>query len=95
MPLILTKEELQRYSKKFLCGLCKMSHSNVNKSVKGIDVFFKYVSSGAYERPTFGFQATNEIIQELIQRNFVVLADKEGEVKLTLYGIDKCKEECH
>lgn len=94
MSLILTKEELKRYSKKFLCGLYKMSQNDVNKSIKGIEIFFKYVYSGAYERPTFGFQATNEIIQEPIQRNFIVIGEKKGEVKLTLYGIDKCKEEC-
>jgi hypothetical protein len=95
LSFILTKEELQRYSKKFLCGLYKMTHSDVNKSVKGIDVFFKHVSSAAYERPIFGFQATNMIIQELIQKDFIIVGDIEGEVKLTLNGIAKCIEECH
>jgi len=67
----------------------------VNKSVKGIDIFFKHVSSSAYERPAFGFQATNMIIQQLIQKDFIIVGDIEGEVKSTLNGIAKCKEECH
>ena len=73
MSFILTKEELQRYSKKFLCGLYKMTHSDVNKRVKGIDIFFKHVSSVAYERPRVGFQPTNMIIQELIQKDFIIV----------------------
>lgn len=67
----------------------------MNKSVKGIDIFFKHVSSSAYERPAFGFQATNMIIQQLIQKDFIIVGDIEGEVKSTLNGIAKCKEECH
>ena len=62
MQGILTSEELQRYSEKFLCGLYIMAHGNVNNSVKAFDVFFKNVSSAAYERPSFGYQATNEIV---------------------------------
>jgi hypothetical protein len=40
-----------------------MAHGNLNNSVKAFDVFFKNVSPEAYERPSFGYQATNEIVQ--------------------------------
>ena len=38
---IFTSEELQRYSKRFLCGLYVMAHGNLNNSMKAFDVFFK------------------------------------------------------
>jgi hypothetical protein len=91
---IFTREELQRYSKKFLCGLYIMSHGNLNNSVKAFDVFFKNVSPEAYERPSFGYQATNEIVQNLVQ-NELIERDGIEFVKLTQKGLDKCKEDCY
>jgi hypothetical protein len=91
---IFTREELQRYSKKFLCGLHIMSHGNLNNSVKAFDVFFKNVSPEAYERPSFGYQATNEIVQNLVQ-NELIERDGIEFVKLTQKGLDKCKEDCY
>jgi hypothetical protein len=90
---IFTSEELQRYSKKFLCGLYIMIHGNLTNSVKAIDVFFKNVSAEAYERPSFGYLATNVITRSLVQRGFI---ERDGleYVKLTAKGLDKCKEDC-
>ena len=68
---IFTSEELQRYSKKFLCGLYIMSHGNPNNSIKAFDVFFKNVSPEAYERPSFGYQAINEIVKDLVQNGYI------------------------
>jgi hypothetical protein len=90
---IFTSEELQRYSKKFLCGMYKMALGNVNNSIKAFDVFFKNVSAGAYERPSYGYQATNEIVQDLIQKGFVE-RDSLEYIRLTQKGLDKCKGEC-
>jgi hypothetical protein len=70
-----------------------MAHGNLNNSIKGIDVFFKNVSTAAHERPSFGFQATNEIIQELVQKGFIERNTLE-EIRLTQKGLDKCKEDC-
>jgi hypothetical protein len=70
-----------------------MAHGNLNNSIKGIDVFFKNVSTAAYERPSFGFQATNEIIQELVQKGLIERNTLE-EIRLTQKGLDKCKEDC-
>lgn len=94
MQGIFTSEELQSYSKKFLCGLYIMAHGNANNSVKAIDVFFKNVSPEAYERPSYGYQATNEIVQHLIQKGFAE-RDTIELIKLTQKGLDKCKEECY
>jgi hypothetical protein len=93
MQGMFTSEELQRYSKKFLCGLYIMAHGNVNNSVKAFDVFFKNVSPAAHERPSFGYQATNEIVQHLVQKGFIERDILES-IKLTQKGLDKCKEDC-
>ena len=93
MQGIFTSEELLRYSKKFLCGLYRMAHGNPNNSVKGFDVFFKNVSPEAYERPSFGYQATSEIIQELAQKGLIE-RDTPEYIRLTQKGLDECKEDC-
>ena len=71
-----------------------MANGNLNNSIKGVDVFFKNVSTDAYERPSFGYQATNEIIQDLVQKGFIE-RDTLEYIKLTAKGLDKCKEDCH
>ena len=71
-----------------------MSHGNLNNSVKSFDVFFKNVSPEAYERPSLGYQATHEIVYNLVQ-NGLIERDSIGTVKLTQKGLDKCREDCH
>ena len=93
MQGVFTSDELQRYSKKFLCGLYRMAHGNLNNSVRGIDIFFKNVSPEAYERPSFGYQATNELVLDLVRKGLVERETAEY-VRLTQQGVDKCKEDC-
>ena len=93
MQGIFTSEELKRYSRKFLCGMYIMAHGNSNNSIKGFDVFFKNVSPEAYERPSFGYQATNEIVKDLVQKGFIE-RDTLEYIRLTQKGLDKCKEDC-
>jgi hypothetical protein len=71
-----------------------MSHGDLNNGVRAFDVFFKNVSPEAYERPSFGYQATNEIVQNLVQKGYVE-RDTIQLIKLTQKGLDKCKEDCH
>src|SRR5439155_15407058 len=59
---------------------------------KSIDIFFKTVSMEVYERPTFGFQATNEIVKELIHKGFIKAENVGQEIRLTSKGLDKCRE---
>ena len=66
----------------------------MNNSMKAFDVFFKNVSPAAYERPSFGYQATNEIVQNLIQEGFIE-RDTVELIKLTYKALDKCREDCH
>ena len=93
MQGIFTSEELQRHSKRFLCGLYIMAHGNVNNSIEAFDVFFENVSAAAYERPSYGYQATNEIVQDLIKKGFIERTTLEN-IRLTQKGLDKCKEDC-
>jgi hypothetical protein len=90
---VFTSDELQRYSKKFLCGLYRMAHGNLNNSVRGFDIFFKNVSPEAYERPSFGYQATNELVLDLERKGFIERETAEY-IRLTQQGLDKCKEDC-
>jgi predicted transcriptional regulator len=71
-----------------------MTHGNLNNSVRSIDVFFKNVSAEAYERPSLGLQAANEIVLYLIQEGLVE-RDTPQDVKLTLKGLEKCKNNCY
>src|SRR6187200_2845544 len=70
-----------------------MAHGNRNNSIKAFDVYFKNVSPEAYERPSFGYQATNEIVQNLVQKGFIE-RDTLEYIKLTQEGLDKCPHEC-
>ena len=94
MQGIFTSDELQRYSKKFLCGLYRMAQGNLNNSIRGFDVFFKNVSPEAYERPSFGYQATIELILDLEQKGLIERETAEY-IRLTRQGLEKCKEDCH
>lgn len=93
MQSVFTSDELQRYSKKFLCGLYRMAHGNLNNSVRGFDIFFKNVSPEAFERPSFGYQATNELVLDLVRKGLVERETAEY-VRLTQQGLDKCKKDC-
>jgi hypothetical protein len=93
MQGVFTSDELQRYSKKFLCGLYRMAHGNLNNSVRGLDIFFKNVSPEAYERPSFGYQATNELVLDLVRKGLIERETAEY-IRLAQQGIDKCKEDC-
>jgi hypothetical protein len=70
-----------------------MAHGDMNNSVRAFEVFFKNISPEAYERPSFGYQATNEIVQNLAQKGYVERHTIEL-IKLTQKGLDKCKEDC-
>ena len=58
---LFTKEELQRYAEKFLCGLYAKTGGGLDRSANSMDIFIKYVSYGAYERPQYGYQVTQEL----------------------------------
>lgn len=93
MQGIFTREELENYSLKFLCGLYKTTVGNLNQTANGVDIFFKTVSNGAYERPAFGFEATNEIVMELVRKGLIEARNIE-EIRLSSKGLVKCRDNC-
>jgi hypothetical protein len=91
---LFTAEELERYVEKFLCGLYGHTGGNIDQSVNSIDIFFKTISTGAYERPSYGYQATQALLRELKGRGLVQTWNLDQEVRLTSSGLDKCREIC-
>ena len=93
MSSLFTGEELERYSRKFICFLYETTSGDLNRSHKAIDIFFQAVSTGAYERPTYGYQATNEIVRKLKNEGLIELVSSSS-VRLTSNGLEKCKKDC-
>ncbi|HEU4821948.1 MAG TPA: hypothetical protein VFS97_00845 [Nitrososphaeraceae archaeon] len=56
-------------------------------------MLFKNVSPKAYERPSFGYQATDEVIQEHLHEGLIE-RDTQEYIRLTQKGLVKCKEDC-
>lgn len=54
--------------------------------------FWENVSPQAYEITSYGYQATNEIVQELMRNRFIERKGLEY-IKPTHKGLDWCKEE--
>ncbi|MGA7900853.1 MAG: hypothetical protein WCA39_18560 [Nitrososphaeraceae archaeon] len=65
----------------------------MNKSHKAIDIFFHAVSTGAYERPSYGFQAVNEIVRKLKVEGLIEIISA-NDVRLTSSGLEKCRKDC-
>ena len=93
MQGVFTREELDRYSLNFLCGLYKTTVGNLNQAARGVDILFKSVTAGAYERPALAFEATNEIVMELLRKGFIEAHSIE-QIRLTSKGLDKCRQDC-
>jgi hypothetical protein len=91
---LFTKEELQKYAEKFLCGLYGQTGGSIDHSANSTDIFIKNISYGAYERPQYGYQATQEILRELKDRGLVQAWNLDQEVRLTLSGLERCREIC-
>jgi hypothetical protein len=91
---LFTKEELQRNTIKFLCGLYGQTGGGLDHSASSMDIYIKNISYGAYERPQYGYQATQEILRELKDQGLVQTWNLDQEVRLTSSGLDKCREMC-
>lgn len=93
MSSLLTRDELERYSRKFICFLYETTSGDLNKSHKAIDIFFRAVSTGAYERPSYGLQAVNEIVRKLKAEGLIEII-YANDVRLTSSGLEKCRKDC-
>ena len=94
MEGLFTYDELQRFSKKFLCSLYRKSHGYLSDSESSNEIFFKNVRAEAYERPSLGFEAARQIVIYLLQEGFISQVTPYY-VRLTESGLEKCKEECY
>jgi hypothetical protein len=91
---LFTKEELRRYSEKFLCGLYGQTGGSLDRSANSLDIYIKNISYGAYERPQYGYQATQAILRVLKDQGLVQTWNSDQEVRLTSSGLDTCRELC-
>ena len=91
---LFTKEELRRYAEKFLCGLYGQTGGSLDRSANSLDIYIKNISYGAYERPQYGYQATQAILKELKDQGLVQTWNLDQEVRLTSSGLDKCRGMC-
>jgi hypothetical protein len=91
---LFTKEELERYIEKFLCGLYGQTGGNADRSANSLDIYIRNISFGAYERPQYGYQATRAVLRELKDRGLVQTWNLDQEVRLTTAGLDRCREIC-
>ena len=91
---LFAKEELRRYTEKFLCGLYRQIGGSLDHSANCMDIYIKNISYGTYERPQYGYQATQAILRELKDQGLVQTWNLDQEVRLTSSGLDKCRDMC-
>jgi len=94
MSGIMTKEELQRFSIKFLCQLFKKTGGNLDMSMRSAELVFESITVGAYERPSLAVIIGDHISHNLLEQGLVQKGYLAGEVRLTKEGLHKCIETC-
>ena len=91
---LFTAEELEKFSIKFLCGLYRNAGGNLDQSLNSINIYFNTVSTGAYERPSYAYEAARALVLELKRKGLVETWNLDQEVRLTSEGLVKCREIC-
>lgn len=91
---LFTRKELQRFVEKFLCGLYGQTGGNLDRSANSLEIYIKNVSYGVYERPEYGYRATQTILKELKDQGLVQTWNLDQEVRLTQSGLNKCRDMC-
>jgi hypothetical protein len=87
---ILTKSELDIYSERFLCELCKQTNRMLETSRRKRDVY-DGLRLGAFLEKGIP-QVIDEIVQDLIIKDMIAYGDNRDEIRLTFKGLSKCKE---
>ena len=94
MSGIMTKNELQRFSAKFLCQLFKKTGGNLDMSLGSAELVFESVTVGAFERPSLAASIGNHISHHLLKQGLIQKGYLADEVRLTREGLQKCIETC-
>jgi hypothetical protein len=88
---ILNKSELDIYSKRFLCELCKQTNRMLETSRRKRDVYDGLRLAAFLDKGIP--QVIDEIIQDLIIKDMIEYGNNNrDEIRLTLKGLSKCKE---
>lgn len=94
MSEIMTKDELHKFSTKFLCQLFKKTGGNLDMSMRSTELVFESVTVGAYERPSLAASIGNHISYHLLKQGLIRKGYLADEVRLTKEGLQKCIETC-
>ena len=94
MSGIMTKDELHKFSTKFLCQLFKKTGGNLDMSMGSAELVFESVTVGAYERPSLAANIGNHISHYLLSQGLIRRGYLANEVRLTREGLQKCIETC-
>jgi hypothetical protein len=95
MSGLMTKDELNRFSTRFLCQLFKKTGGNLDMSMRSAELVFESVTVGAYERPSLAASIGNHISRHLLEQGLIRRGYLADEVRLTEEGLQKCIETCH
>ncbi|MGC1135853.1 MAG: hypothetical protein WA941_23715 [Nitrososphaeraceae archaeon] len=90
----MTKDELHKFSTKFLCQLFKKTGGNLDMSMRSAELVFESVTVGAYERPSLAASIGNHISHHLLKQGLIRNGYLADEVRLTKEGLQKCIETC-
>jgi hypothetical protein len=94
MSAIMTKDELHKFSVKFLCQLFRKTGGNLDMSIRSAELVFESVTVGAYERPSLAASIGNHISHHLLKQGLIRKGYLADEVRLTREGLQKCIETC-
>jgi hypothetical protein len=87
---ILTKSELDIYSERFLCELCKQTNRMLETSRRKRDIYDGLRLEAFLEKGIP--QVIDEIVQDLIIKDMIAHGNNRDEIRLTLKGLSGCKE---
>lgn len=90
----MSREEKQKFSRKFLCQIFKRTGGNLDTSVRPMDLVFESVTIGAYERPSLAVTIATQLSYYLLEQGLIQEGYLAGEIRLTQKGLQRCIETC-
>lgn len=91
----MTRDEMQKFSRKFLCQLFKKTGGNLHMSVRPVELVYESVTIGAYERPSLAVTIASHLSYYLLEQGLIQRGYLADDVRLTQKGLQRCIETCH
>lgn len=87
---ILTRSQLDIFSRRFLCELCHQTGRIIDRTARKRDIFDR-LGLHAFEEKAIP-QVIDEIVQNLIFTDLATNGHNEDAIKLTRKGLEKCQD---